>query len=158
MLPFALLPNGYGLPSYSWVKDKIYSQFPDRENGQYLGQKGWIKPWSADQAIASANCQMPLLTLPQTREAEKEETALEPPYRVIIHNDDVTPMDFVLSILHNIFKLEGLHALQVMYTAHYHGEAHVQTLPKGEAVRRVGLAHMTARLNHYPLTFTIEVE
>jgi ATP-dependent Clp protease adaptor protein ClpS len=101
---------------------------------------------------------LPLLSLPTIRETEKEETALEPPYRVIIHNDDVTPMDFVMNILRTVFKLDGLHALQVMYTAHHHGEAHVQTLPKAEAVRRVGLAHMAARLNRYPLTFTIEVE
>jgi ATP-dependent Clp protease adaptor protein ClpS len=159
MLPFALLPDGYGLSSYSWVKNKKYSHFLDRKNGLFLdGQKGWIKPWSAEQAIASANCQMPHFALPKIRETEKEETALEPPYRVIIHNDDVTPMDFVMNILRTVFKLDGLHALQVMYTAHYHGEAHVQTLPKAEAVRRVGLAHMTARLNGYPLTFTIEAE
>jgi ATP-dependent Clp protease adaptor protein ClpS len=101
---------------------------------------------------------MPLLTLPETTEVQKEDVSLEPPYRVIIHNDDVTPMDFVMQILRSIFRLDGLHALQVMYTAHHNGEAHVQTLPKAEAVRRVGMAHMTALLNRYPLKFTIEPE
>lgn len=98
------------------------------------------------------------LSLPKIREIEEEKTSLEPPYRVIIHNDDVTPMDFVLQILRNVFMLDNLHAFQVMYTAHYHGEAHVQTLPKSEAIKRVGLAHMNARLNRYPLKFTIEPE
>jgi len=98
------------------------------------------------------------LTQPHIEEDLDERTSLEPPYRVIIHNDEVTPMDFVLRILTSVFLLDGLHALQVMYAAHYHGEAHVQTLPKLEAVRRVGRAHMTARLNKYPLTFTIEPE
>jgi ATP-dependent Clp protease adaptor protein ClpS len=97
-----------------------------------------------------------LQSFPEIHETEQEDIFLEPPYQVIIHNDDVTPMDFVLQTLANIFKLHGLYALQVMYTAHYHGEAHVQTLPKAEAVKRVGLAHMNARLNNYPLTFTIE--
>jgi ATP-dependent Clp protease adaptor protein ClpS len=101
---------------------------------------------------------LPIQTLPEIRETEKEDTLLEPPYRVIIHNDDVTPMDFVMKILQTVFLLEGLRALQVMYTAHFHGEAHVQTLPKGEAVKRVGIAQMTARLNRYPLKFTIEPE
>ena len=97
-------------------------------------------------------------SLPGIREDTERRTALEPPYRVIIHNDDVTPFDFVIGILRTVFLLDGLHAVQVAYTAHYHGSAHVQTLPKSEAVRRTGKAQMTARLNKYPLLFTIEPE
>ena len=81
-----------------------------------------------------------------------------PLYRVIIHNDDVTPMDFVLHILVSIFNLTSAHALQVMYTAHYHGSAYVQTLPKTEAQKRVGLAQFSARLNGYPLEFSLQPE
>ena len=83
-------------------------------------------------------------------------TATEPPYRVIIHNDDVTPMDFVVRILLTVFLLTGASAVQVMYTAHYHGSAHVQSLPKSVAEKRVLQAHMSARLAGYPLRFTIE--
>jgi ATP-dependent Clp protease adaptor protein ClpS len=97
-------------------------------------------------------------TAPRIREDQQERAALEPPYRVIIHNDDITPMDFVLGILRTVFLLDPLRALQVMYTAHYHGSAYVQTLPKAEAVNRVGRAHVTARLHRYPLRFTIEAE
>ncbi len=97
-------------------------------------------------------------TTPQIHEDLQVRPSLEPPYRVIIHNDDVTPMDFVLHILRAVFLLDGLRALQVMYTAHYHGAAYVQTLPKSEAVQRVGQAHVTARLNRYPLRFTLEPE
>lgn len=81
-----------------------------------------------------------------------------PLYRVIIHNDDVTPMDFVIHILISVFRLNGAHALQVMYTAHHQGSAYVQTLPKTEAQKRVGLAHFSARLNGYPLEFTLKPE
>ncbi len=97
-------------------------------------------------------------TPPQIHEDQERRASLEPPYRVIIHNDDVTPMDFVLHILRTVFLLDGLRALQVMYTAHYHGSAYVQTLPKPEAVKRIGWAHITARLNRYPLRFTLEPE
>lgn len=96
--------------------------------------------------------------IPEIGEAPAEETTEGPLYRVIIHNDDVTPMDFVLRILQSVFKLSGLHALHVMYSAHYNGQAYVQTLPKPEGVRRIGLAHTSARLNRYPLTFTLEPE
>jgi ATP-dependent Clp protease adaptor protein ClpS len=95
--------------------------------------------------------------LPNIDESVDEETSQGPLYHVIIHNDDVTPMDFVLHILTSIFQLGSPHALQVMYTAHFQGQAYVQTLPKSEAQKRVGMAHMSARLNRYPLLFTIEV-
>jgi ATP-dependent Clp protease adaptor protein ClpS len=95
---------------------------------------------------------------PEIRETPDENTLLEPPYRVIIYNDDVTPMDFVMKILRSVFLLDSVRALQVMYTAHYQGNAYVQTLPRPEAIQRVGLAETSARLNHYPLQFSIEPE
>jgi ATP-dependent Clp protease adaptor protein ClpS len=95
---------------------------------------------------------------PSASDLQKDKTAEEPPYRVIIHNDDVTPMQFVLYILMTVFQLNNLHAVQVMYTAHYHGSAYVQTLPKPEAIRRVGMAETSARLSSFPLRFSIEKE
>ena len=88
----------------------------------------------------------------------RQDAALEPPYRVIIHNDDLTPMDFVIYVLREIFMLAVIHAVQVMYTAHYHGESYVQTLPKSEAQKRVHRAHYTAGVAGYPLKFTLEKE
>ncbi len=100
------------------------------------------------------------MNAPSAAPTKKAETRHEnaPLFRVVIHNDDVTPMDFVLHILTSIFELDGLHAVQVMYTAHHSGSAYVQTLPKDEAVRRIGSAHVSARLNGFPLTFTMHPE
>jgi ATP-dependent Clp protease adaptor protein ClpS len=88
----------------------------------------------------------------------ERETAEEPPYRVIIHNDDVTPMEFVVHVLRSIFLLSLPRAVQVMYEAHYHGSATVQTCTKSEAVRRVSMASFAAGMEGYPLRFTIEPE
>ena len=86
------------------------------------------------------------------------ETELEPLYRVIIHNDDVTPMDFVVNILDIIFHIPNPAATHIMYTAHMHGTAHVQTLPKTEAEKRIEAAHTAAKITGYPLHFSMEPE
>ncbi len=101
-------------------------------------------------------------TLPAVRIAPEErdnaEVELDPPYRIVIHNDEVTPMDFVINILTGIFELNRTDAEVVMLTAHFTGQAHVQTVGFEEAKYRVGKAHGLARANNYPLTFTIEPE
>jgi len=91
-------------------------------------------------------------------EEQQQETAYEPLFRVIIHNDDVTPMDFVVHVLRNIFMLLLPDAIEVMYTAHYRGEAVVQILPKSEAEKRINKAHFAAGLEGYPLHFSMEPE
>ena len=86
------------------------------------------------------------------------ETELEPPYRVLIHNDDVTPMEFVVAVLRSVFSLSGRAAMAVMLEAHFTGVSYVMTLPQEEAKYRVGKAHGMARAAGYPLTFSIEPE
>lgn len=100
------------------------------------------------------------LTVPDVEKEEdvEEEPAEEPPYRVIVHNDDVTPFNFVVAILIRIFRLTPVIAEHVTYLAHTKGLALVAVLPKSEAERRVGKAHFAARLEGFPLTFTIEPE
>jgi ATP-dependent Clp protease adaptor protein ClpS len=83
---------------------------------------------------------------------------LEPLYKIFIHNDDVTPYDFVISILERIFQLDAVAAEVVTFTAHTAGIAYVTTLPRTEAQQRVGKAHFAASLEGFPLTFTIEPE
>jgi ATP-dependent Clp protease adaptor protein ClpS len=86
------------------------------------------------------------------------QTELEPPYRILIHNDDVTPFDFVIAVLRSVFYLSGRDALAVTTRAHLTGLAYVMTLPYEEAKYRVGKAHGLARAAGYPLTFSLEPE
>jgi ATP-dependent Clp protease adaptor protein ClpS len=81
---------------------------------------------------------------------------LEKPYRVIIENDDVTPMDFVVMVLRLFFGLSMADAMQVMLTAHNDGRALVTTMTFEEAQERVYSAHTVAREEGYPLTFYLE--
>jgi ATP-dependent Clp protease adaptor protein ClpS len=91
-------------------------------------------------------------------EEQEEETELEPLYRVLIHNDDVTPMDFVVQILKTIFFLSNPKAFEIMLISHITGLAYVQTLPRSEAEKRINRAHFAAGLEGYPLHFSMEPE
>lgn len=101
---------------------------------------------------------MPLLTLPEIKIIEETGTDLEPLYKVLIHNDDVTPMDFVVHILKTVFYLGNDRASEIMLTAHINGNAYVQTLAKSEAQRRIDRAHNEAMNAGYPLKFSMEPE
>ena len=96
--------------------------------------------------------------LPDIEIIEETETELEPLYRIIIHNDHVTPMDFVVHVLKSIFYLANDKAAEIMFTAHYYGTAYVQTLAKSEAEKRINKAHFEANNAGYPLKFTMEPE
>ena len=96
--------------------------------------------------------------LPEIQIIEDTETELEPMYTVIIHNDEMTPMDFVVEVLKQIFFLGNDRAAEIMLAAHIKGSAYVQTLPKSEAETRIERAHYAANVEGYPLRFTMERE
>lgn len=93
-------------------------------------------------------------TVPETG----AETRLVPLYRVLIHNDDVTPMDFVVLVLRSLFSLSGARAIEVMWEAHHTGVAHVVTEPLEKAEFHVEQARSLSRGRGWPLTFSIEPE
>jgi ATP-dependent Clp protease adaptor protein ClpS len=105
-------------------------------------------------------------TFPETATKPKTDTIfmvaddeqLEKPYKVIIENDDVTPMEFVVLVLIVIFELDNPRAEQVMLTAHIEGQALVTTLPYEDARQRVYTAHSSARDAGFPLSFYLEPE
>jgi len=89
---------------------------------------------------------------------EETEAELEPLFRVIIHNDHVTPMEFVVHVLKNHFYLSNDRATDIMFMAHVYGTAYVQTLAQSEAKRRIDKAHFDANNAGYPLHFSMEPE
>ena len=101
---------------------------------------------------------MKLTIAPEIEIIEETEAELEPLYRVIVHNDHVTPMDFVVNVLKNHFYLSNDKAADIMFTAHIYGTAYVQTLARSEAKKRIDKAHAEANNAGYPLRFTMEPE
>jgi ATP-dependent Clp protease adaptor protein ClpS len=96
--------------------------------------------------------------LPEIQILEETETELEDLYRIIIHNDNITPMDFVVHVLTNIFFLGTTNAMDIMLKAHITGTAYVQTVSKSEAEKRINKAHSLADTEGYPLQFSMEPE
>ncbi len=95
---------------------------------------------------------------PEIEIIEITETELEPLYRILIRNDDVTPMDFVVHALTTFFYLGTPTAAEIMLKAHITGMAYVQTVAKSEAERRINKAHFAAGLEGYALHFSMEPE
>jgi ATP-dependent Clp protease adaptor protein ClpS len=87
------------------------------------------------------------------------DTRLAPLYRVLIHNDDKTTMDFVMYVLRVVFpKLTDQDAIAVMLEAHHTGVALVCVETLEQAEFHVDQAHSLARGAKFPLTFTCEPE
>ncbi len=96
--------------------------------------------------------------LPGVDTAVDQEQAFEPLWQVIIHNDDVTPFDYVIGILLSLFMLSEEMADHIATTAHFEGQAVVVVRPRAEAERLVKVARTRARLDGYPLTFSMELD
>jgi ATP-dependent Clp protease adaptor protein ClpS len=98
--------------------------------------------------------------LPLVRPSENlgEQTEPEPRYRVLIHNDAVTTFIYVLHVLSAIFLLSDEMAQHIAETAHNNGTAVVIVRPKSEADKLAKAATSHARMDGYPLRFSIEQE
>ena len=77
-------------------------------------------------------------------------------YRVVMHNDDFTPMDFVVEILRGIFHKDEIEAVHLMMKVHESGSAAVGAYPRDIAVTKVQNATSRAREDGYPFRMTIE--
>ncbi len=86
----------------------------------------------------------------------EDETKEEPPYRVIIHNDNITTFVFVIKILTTIFMKNVMEADQIANRTHSYGIAVVGTYPKSVAETRINKVHFAAQLEGYPLKLTME--
>lgn len=79
-------------------------------------------------------------------------------YNVIMHNDDVTTMDFVVHILMTIFRKSAQDAEELMLKVDREGAAIVGTYHHDIALSKREKATREARQNGFPLLLTVEEE
>lgn len=77
-------------------------------------------------------------------------------WRILIHNDDQTPFDYVIYTLSSVFMLSDELAEHIALTAHNNGTAVVAIRPRAEAEKLMRIALGRAKSDGYPLQFTPE--
>jgi ATP-dependent Clp protease adaptor protein ClpS len=84
------------------------------------------------------------------------ETILKEPslFQVFIHNDDYTPMEFVMAILEKFFYLDRRQAADIMLAAHMEGSALCGVYTKDVAETKIAQTIDYARMHEHPLTLT----
>lgn len=90
----------------------------------------------------------------------KPRTVAVPPkkYKVLMHNDDYTSMDFVVIMLVSVFGKNPHEAFKIMLRIHHEGVGMCGVFPKQIAETKVKTVHDQARKNGYPLRCSIEPE
>ena len=89
---------------------------------------------------------------------DKDKEKIEKPkkYKVILLNDDFTPMDFVVVLIHYIFKKDPATAYKLMIDIHEKGKGIMGTYSKEIAETKSVRCNAVAREAGYPLKSIIE--
>ena len=90
--------------------------------------------------------------------AERKEQKTEPPpmFQVILLNDDYTPMEFVVMVLQEYFKLDLETSTQIMLKIHHEGRGVCGLFTKDIAATKVELVLAAARRYGHPLQCIME--
>lgn len=89
--------------------------------------------------------------------AEAKPEVKQPPlFRVVLLNDDYTPMEFVVQILEHFFAMNREKATQIMLHVHTRGKGICGVFTYDVAETKVSLVNDYARQNHHPLLCTME--
>src|SRR3954471_14367299 len=89
-------------------------------------------------------------------EAEKAKVKPPPLFKVLLLNDDYTPMDFVVVVLQTVFAMSREKATQVMLQVHREGMGVCGTYTREVASAKVEQVVNIARKHQHPLQCTME--
>jgi ATP-dependent Clp protease adaptor protein ClpS len=89
-------------------------------------------------------------------EAKKAKVKQPPLFKVVLLNDDYTPMDFVVVVLQKFFSLSREQATQVMLKVHREGAGVCGVYPRDVAATKVEQVTAYARQHQHPLRCMME--
>ncbi|MDO5612077.1 MAG: ATP-dependent Clp protease adapter ClpS [Paracoccus sp. (in: a-proteobacteria)] len=88
----------------------------------------------------------------------RPKTQRPPLYKVLMLNDDFTPMEFVVHVLERLFSMSRAQAVEIMLTVHKKGVAVVGVFSHEIAETKVAQVMELARRQQHPLQCTMEKE
>lgn len=88
----------------------------------------------------------------------KSKTQRPPMYKILMLNDDFTPMEFVVHVLERLFSMTHAQAIEIMLTVHRKGVAVVGVFSHEVAETKVAQVMELARRQQHPLQCTMEKE
>jgi ATP-dependent Clp protease adaptor protein ClpS len=91
-------------------------------------------------------------------EKSRKKTDKPPLYQVVLHNDDYTTMEFVVSVLEGIFAKSPTQAHQIMMQVHTRGAGIAGIYPHEVAETKVTQVHSQARERGFPLRASLQKE
>jgi ATP-dependent Clp protease adaptor protein ClpS len=91
-------------------------------------------------------------------EYAKPELKPPPMYKVVLINDDYTPMEFVVHVLEAFFNMNREGATHVMLNVHTKGKGVCGVFPRDIAETKVAQVNDYSRQNNHPLMCTMEAE
>lgn len=94
----------------------------------------------------------------ETSVKTRPKTQRPPLYRVLLLNDDYTPMEFVVHVLERVFLKTHEQAVEIMLTVHHRGLAIVGIYSHEIAETKVAQVTRMARARQHPLQCTMERE
>ena len=95
--------------------------------------------------------------LQDTISTTDREALQEPPlYKVLLHNDDYTTMDFVVMVLVTVFAKNRDEATRIMLNVHHQGIGIAGVYTREVAETKVAIVHRLARRYQFPLKCTLE--
>jgi ATP-dependent Clp protease adaptor protein ClpS len=113
-----------------------------------MNQRDDIGLWAQDE------------TGPGESVAETTKEIVKPPpmYKVILHNDDYTTMEFVVEILTGIFRKSADEAVGIMLNVHHQGYGLAGVYSKQVAETKIAAVHDRAQSSGFPLRCSMEPE
>lgn len=89
---------------------------------------------------------------------QESKPVLQPPplYKVVLFNDDYTPMDFVVEVLEVFFNMDREKATKIMLTVHTQGKAVCGLFTRDVAETKAMQVNQYARESQHPLLCEIE--